>query len=464
MAIQANFGFRGIRAMFDASKELNTFYENHVRLGTKLRNELGGYRDLNLQRLADGLKTLGDKKGVVYKTYVDSKNQGSYAMHTLNQCEHTDYDIDVAVIFEKDDLPDSAVDARVRVRDALLEKCSNFTKEPEARKNAVTIWYADGYHIDFAVYRRRTDWLGTTVIEHAGGDEWTSRDPMAYTDWFTKQVDSKSPPTLFQTVLGMSVSVPKGQLRRIVRFVKAFARSRSAWALPGGIIITSLVCEVYKPHTSRDDVALVETLKALLARLQGSIEVENPVQQGVYFTSSDRKRREVERLRDMLEEKLPSLDVLSQASCTPKQAMGAWDRIFWHRYWSDAKKDLARSAATGAGLAIECWLAKKSEGPVYKQHISDSTALPKGIHLRFTAKPEGIAPPYNVRWSVRNEGHEAQEAGELSHDNMKSASEPYWTSTAFRGRHKMICEVLKDGTIVRRAEHFVRIASGGRRA
>lgn len=450
--------------MFDASTELNTFYENHVRLGTKLRNELAGYRDLNLQRITDGLKLLGDKRGVVYKTYSDCKNQGSYAMHTLNQCEHTDYDIDVAVIFEKDDLPAGAADARVRVRDALQEKMkgTNFSKDPDARKNAVTVWYSDGYHIDFAVYRRRTDWMGNTVVEHAGGDEWTARDPMAYTNWFTGQVDAKSPPTILQSVLGTKVTAPKGQLRRIVRFVKAFARSRSAWALPGGIIITTLVCEVYKQDPTRDDVALVDTLRTLLARLNSSVHVESPVQPGVYFTSSDRRRREVERFRDELEAKLPSLDVLDQADCTRKQAMGAWDAIFWHDFWSDAKKESARSSLGSTGLAVECWLAKKNEGLLYKQHKSDSKALPKGVHLRFTAVPDGVPPPYNVRWSVRNEGHEATEAGDLAHDNLKAANEPFWTSTAYKGRHKMVCEVIKDGVTVRRGEHLVRIGPGRR--
>ncbi|SDM09392.1 hypothetical protein SAMN05428957_102264 [Oryzisolibacter propanilivorax] len=450
--------------MFDASNELKTYYENHLRLGTQLRNDLAGYRDLNLQRITDGLKLLGEKNSVTYRTWADYKNQGSYAMHTLNQCEHTDYDIDVAIIFEKDDLPANAADARIRIRDALQEKTkgTNFSKDPDARKNAVTVWYSDGYHIDFAVYRRRTDWLGKTVIEHAGGDEWTERDPMAYTNWFTGQVDSKSPPTMLQSALGMTVTLPKGQLRRIVRFVKAFARSRSAWALPGGITITTLVCEVYKQHATRDDVALVDTLQALLARLKGSVQVENPVQPGVYFTSSDRRRREVERLRDELEAKLPSLDVLYQADCTRKQAMGAWDAIFWHDYWSDVKKEAACSALGSTGLAIECWLSKKSQGPVYKQHKSDSTALPKGVHLRFTAVPDGVAPPYDVRWAVRNEGHEAKEDRALEHDTMKSVNEPYWTSTAYKGRHKMICEVIKDGITVRRGEHLVRIGPGRR--
>lgn len=448
--------------MFDASKELNTFYDNHVRLGTTLRNDLAGYRDLNLQRITDGLKLLGDKQGVTYKTWVDYKNQGSYAMHTLNQCEHTDYDIDVGVIFEKDDLPVNAADARMRVRDALQEKVkgTNFSKDPEARANAVTVWYSDGYHVDFAVYRRRTDWIGNTVIEHAGGNEWAARDPMAYTNWFTGKVDSNSPPTAFQALVGTTVTVPKGQLRRIVRFVKSFARSRSAWALPGGIIISTLVCEVYKQNATRDDVALVDTLKALLARLHGSVQVENPVQPGVYFTSSDRRRREVERLRDELEAKLPSLDVLYQTDCTRKQAMGAWDAIFWHNFWSDAKKEVARSALGSVGLAVECWLAKKSEGPVYKQHKSDSMALPKGVHLRFTAVADGVAPPYDVRWAVRNEGHEAKEYGSLEHDSMMGAGQAYWTSTAYKGRHTMICEVIKNGMTVRRSEHLVRIGPG----
>ena len=74
-------------------------------------------------------------------------------MHTLNQAEHNDYDIDVAVVFEKGDLPEDPLKARQRVRDALLKRCDNFTKEPEARHNAVTVWYQDGYNIDFAVYR-----------------------------------------------------------------------------------------------------------------------------------------------------------------------------------------------------------------------------------------------------------------------------------------------------------------------
>lgn len=446
--------------MYDASKEMGIFYDTHVRLGETLRNDLAGYRDLNLGRLTDGLKALGDLRNQTYASFVDWKNQGSYAMHTLNQCEHTDYDIDVAVIFEQADLPEGAAAARTRICDALAQKCTNFTKEPEARKNAVTVWYADGYHIDFAIYRRRRDWHGNVVIEHAGGEDWTSRDPAAFTDWFTNQVSSKSPPTFLDSALGTTVTVQKGQLRRIVRLVKAFAKSRSSWSLPGGIIISTLVCEVYKSSSLRDDVALVDTLRSLLTRLKTNIQVENPAQPGMFFTSSERRRREVERLRDVLDEKLPSLDVLNRNDCTPKQAMSAWNEIFYHSYWSETKANLARSDVGDSGLTVDCWLANKEGGAVYRQHQSDSKPLPKGVHLRFRATPTGVALPYTVRWSVRNEGHEAKEDGALAHDSLKNSGEFHWTSTAYRGRHTMLCEILKDGLVVRRAQHFVRIAPG----
>lgn len=109
--------------------------------------------------------------------------------------------------------------------------------------------------------------------------------------------------------------MPNQQLRRIARFVKAFARSRSSWALPDGIIST-LVCDVYKSHPTREDIALHDTLKALLARLKANVHVDNLVQLGTSFTAYERRRKEVERLRDCLEEKLPSLEALHRSDCS----------------------------------------------------------------------------------------------------------------------------------------------------
>src|ERR1700677_2424966 len=102
--------------MFDATKDLQNFYDNYVRLGAELRSKLASARDLNLNRLNSGLKEIGEERGTAYTGPIETKNQGSYAMHTLNQSD--EYDLDVALIFDKDDLPDDPLQARQRVRDA----------------------------------------------------------------------------------------------------------------------------------------------------------------------------------------------------------------------------------------------------------------------------------------------------------------------------------------------------------
>lgn len=445
--------------MYDASADLRRFYDTHVRLGASLRNDLAGYRDLNLERLTSGLAALSEKRGTTYPTYAECRNQGSYAMHTLNQCAHTDYDIDVAVIFDQASLPDDAKAARELVRDALLEKCSNFTKEPEARANAVTVWYADGYHVDFAVYRKTVDWFGNTTIEHAGADGWATREPTAYTDWFSERVTSRSPPTLWDTVSGTQVHVDNGQLRRIVRLAKAFARSRSGWALPGGVVITTLVTEVFERDCARDDIAFVKTFRALHNRLLMALEVDGPIPPGASLVGTDKRKKEMERLRDCLETTLDSLDVLSEFACTDRQARTAWNAVFNHSFWTEEISESKRAEAMSNGLAIECWLAKKEEGPVYASHRSNSSPLPKRVALRFSVNPVGVQAPYEVRWAVRNEGDEATAAKQLTWDKTLAPGAHVWTSTAYKGTHYMDCEVVKNGLVVQSGRHIVRIGS-----
>ena len=439
--------------MYDITPELQIFYDDYIRLGQDQRDKLAGYRDCNIQRINDGLDDLARDSGRPRPHPYDNKNQGGYAMHTLNQACENDYDIDVALLFEKDDLPEDPLAARQRVRDALIKRASKFATEPEARTNAVTVWYEQGYHIDFAIYRRRMDWWDGEIIEHAS-KEWKRRDPMAFTNWFFKQVDKKSPVEGFL----YQPKVANGQMRRIVRFLKWYFRSRTSWCLPGGIVVTTLVDENYRPNADRDDRALYDTMKAIRDRLNVSVVVYNPVDTSQELTGRADVKKQVERLRDQLSKTLPKLDVLFERSCTREQARTAWNAAFCHDFW--AKEMVAKNtpAIFPNCVTIICGLARKTKGLVYKDYKSGGFVLPKGRALKFVVAGTNVAKPYSVHWKCVNEGDEAAEAEQL---NWERTEETCWTSTKFKGNQKMICEIEKDGRTVARATHLVKIGREG---
>ncbi|MDF9298636.1 cyclic GMP-AMP synthase DncV-like nucleotidyltransferase, partial [Geobacillus stearothermophilus] len=204
--------------MYDLNNKFNTFYRKHVVLPKEKKNDLFQKKNLNISRLKKGLEEYNEEHGTDYQL-IDHVVQGSVAMSTVVQNEDNDYDIDVAIIFDKDKLPEGTRATKNIIVDALKRKCTGFKKEPEAKTNCVRIEYSEGYHIDFAIYRRYKDDNENYVYEH-GGSEWRRRDPWAITKWFlnrNKENDYK--------------------LREVVRLLKMFVKSRDHWVnMPGGLV------------------------------------------------------------------------------------------------------------------------------------------------------------------------------------------------------------------------------------
>jgi hypothetical protein len=440
--------------MYDASSKLTKFYDDHVRLGVDRRAKLATHRDACLQRLQAGLAALAEEGARKAGKFNRSVSQGSYIMHTLNQQRDDDYDLDEGVIFKKDALPESALDARKRVEEALLKAGGNFSKPPEARANAVTVYYAEGHHIDLAVYREIDGPLGS-YLEHAGPD-WTKRDPSEVTEWFKQQVTAKEPWALLLD----EKTVPDGQLRRVVRFVKAFAKSRSGWCLPGGMILTVLTAEVFVADFHRDDVALYKTLVALRNRLRSSITVHSPVD-GSLLTHKPEREAEVRSLRDRLSENVPKLDVLLRDDCTEAQALGAWNWIFKHQFWGDAKDDAEAQEESSEPyrLAIDVGVARERGGNVYRSYFVTSPALQKKLWLRFRIKDARGLEGAKIRWLVKNSGDEAEAANHLTHETMRSVGEDQWESTAYKGTHWMVCEAYRGNELVAQGRRRIRIGT-----
>jgi hypothetical protein len=426
--------------VFDCHAVLNDFYEAHVRLGNARRAILAGHRDANLARLSVGLEALGPIEGADGADFDEDLAQGGYTMHTLNQHPDNDYDIDTGVIFLRENIPNHPGAARARVAEALRKGGGNFKRAPAARTNAVTVWYAEGHHVDLAIYRRTG-----TGLEHASGDTWNRCDPEAVPAWFQRTNRSKSPQTRVD------------QFRRIVRWLKAFAKSRKGWNMPGGIIISALAAEAYRAHPSRDDVSLLHTLEALRDRLQVSTYVAHPV--SGTLTGKVKYVERVEFLRDKLDWLLTKLACLRDSDCTEDDARRAWRWMFSHAFWetpSTKKRSVALVASVGIPevITLETGIANYQNGPTTTYR--DGSVLPKGRWLRFDAK--GVRASYGeqIHWIVENVGQEAEDEDALGHSSCGTATQN-WESTAYLGTHRLICEVRRGNVVLARGVRRVTI-------
>jgi len=299
--------------IYNCSKEMMEFLEKKVRLSQKEKDNLKDYRDKNLKRLRDGLKKNDEPE---YYKYI---NQGSYAMHTINQHPDNDYDIDVGIIFKREDLKGSngadktALDARKMVCKAMQD--NKFKKQPEVLKNCVRVYYEEGHHVDMPVYRIYNNENGKEILELAGS-EWEESDPEAITRWFKEEKQRKS------------------QLKDIVQLSKKWSKSRDSWNMPSGLLFTILLSENYTVH-ERIDETFYWSLKELRNRLKYDKKVFNPTNCDE-ITSRDKHLKKVEFLFDKLEDALDNnLYILEEDDCTYKQAMKAWSKFFKDDFFKD---------------------------------------------------------------------------------------------------------------------------------
>ncbi|WP_234340317.1 nucleotide-binding domain-containing protein [Gorillibacterium timonense] len=442
--------------------KFKAFYQRNVVLSNKEKQSLFNKKNINVQRLKDGLKEYNEEKGTDYKLAETPIVQGSVAMSTVVQNEDNDYDIDVAIVFDKSNLPDGTTATKNIIVNALKKKCSQFNVEPEAKTNCVRIVYAENYHIDFAIYRRYVDEDGNYKYEHCGS-EWRERDPRKITKWFLDQNKGR-----------------EYKLREVVRLIKMFSKSRSAWAnMPGGLIQSVLVDEKFQ-SCDRADERFYHTMVAIRDRLADHKEVYNPADptKSLKLVSSDSVK--MENLYNRLKDKLGKLDILFDSDCTYNQAIEAWEEFFNHSYWTDLKQvERALMTKSYSQLSesevyydyreteeyidtlfpvnlryvvnLDCKVKKDERvvgwlSEMRKQH---KLLLP-GYNLYFEASTD--APrPFQVYWKVKNRGPMALEQdcirGQIERTDKLTQVEP----TSFRGDHYVECYIIKGAECVAKA-------------
>lgn len=447
--------------MYDLSSKFNSFYKDYVVLQQTDQDELHSKNRLNIQRLKEGLAEYNAENGTSYKV-VDTRVQGSVAMSTVVQNDNKEYDIDVAIVFEKSALGDKGAEAtRNMVADALKRKTKRFNADPEVKTSCVRLQYADGYHIDFAVFRRYWDgWAHCYKYEHAGS-EWTERDLTGLTDWFKEQNESSD-----------------GKLRKVVRLSKMFCKSRESWEnMPSGLLQTVLCDEKLQTTYSRVDELFYYTMKGIVKRLESDTKVLAPVDNGRDLAPRKSDLQKLVNWKNRLKSNLEDLEVLFNDDCSQNDALQAWYGFFNHDYWDEHISEKASNTLAIKEKSIVCPYSDTEEFIEdryqvvikYRCNVACNVSgngwretplkdflglLRKFVPHKFTVRCAMVytdcPKPYKVLWKVKNVGPEAERQdcirGQIL-DRGVSIVEP----THFFGNHYIECYIVKDNVCVARS-------------
>jgi hypothetical protein len=164
--------------------------------------------------------------------------------------------------------------------------------------------------------------------------DWKRSDARDVTAWFEEENKTQSP------------DEENGrQLRRIVRQIKKFARSRESWKgqILSGFGITKLVTECYCGDANREDIALYDTIKAIRDRLNWSLVIDHPVTPNETITKDTNDAR-ARFLRDRLNEAITVLEPLFELDCTRAKASKCWDKVTATTFFSDRGEITAKAA------------------------------------------------------------------------------------------------------------------------
>lgn len=248
---------------------MNNFYYNEVILPNDKVTELREKKNINITRLKDGINKYNEDNNTDYKLY-ENLEQGSIAMSTAIEPEYDDFDIDVAIIFEKEKIPLSTDEMKDLIIDFLKPYNYYFKENPKKKNNCIRIEYQDNYHIDFAVYRVSNDYY-----EHCGLN-WTERNPRSINNWFHEQNN-----------------LYDDKLRKITRLIKYFSKTRKDWDICGGFIITILVNEALANITLDVDIdkLLLDVIKSISNRINFNTSVKNPTNNQELINDDKNKKR-----------------------------------------------------------------------------------------------------------------------------------------------------------------------------
>ena len=358
-------------------------------------------------------------------------------MNTIIEPESKEFDIDDGIYFISDIEPAYSIQT---FHNWILNALEDHTSSGLTDKNTcVRVIYKASYHIDLPIYYIQSN--STPKLAHKSKG-WIESDPREFISWFSDQCDSS------------------GQLRRIVRYLKAWSDYRKG-TLPSGLIMTILAAMNYTSD-ARDDIALYHTLQAIQESLQASFTCFRPTTPNNEDLLASYSKTNKDYLLSTLNSFVAAAAYATNDTTTHKNACKRWQTYFGQdRFPFEDEEQIEEKFRVDLKytLKIDSRVIQKGFRPrLLSEILRDNDWLLPERKLEFFITTHLPIYSYEVYWKVRNVGHEAikrkQVRGQILKDDGNGTRVEH---TRFHGEHYVECYIIENNICVAREDMLVPI-------
>ncbi|MDJ0619077.1 MAG: CBASS cGAMP synthase [Calothrix sp. MO_192.B10] len=400
--------------------EFNTFIVLNSKGKDSLRKSRKAVRDIIRRYFQDKQNGLSPK----------FHGQGSFMMNTIIEPGDGEFDIDDGIYFKVEAEPLQKVST---FHQWIWEAVDGHTKQkPIDKQTCVRLFYAKGYHLDLPIYYIIE---GQTPYLAHKGKGWIKSDPREFIKWFNGKADDE------------------GQLKRIVRYLKAWSDYRTG-NFPSGFIFSILAANNIVFH-KRDDVALYKTLLKIKSSLEMSFVCYRPTTPAYENLLEDYSKTNKDYFLGQLNSFIKSAEEALHEQTRQADACQAWQRHFGKdRFPFDSEEFIEDYHLVNIQyqLKIDCSVSQQGfRTHLLRQMLFKKLPLFRDKKLKFYIADCNVKKPFKIKWKIRNVGNEAikrnQIRGQILND---SGNHERIESSDFHGPHFVECYIIKNNICVAR--------------
>lgn len=286
-------------------------FNSIIELKPKYQDSLRTSRNALRERIRNYFKK---KQNGFYPRF---HGQGSFMMNTIINPLDGEFDIDDGIYFK---VPKKPTYSPNTFHDWIYEAVDGHTDEPPKDKNTcVRVIYAGHYHIDLPIYYLVEGCCPQLAHKQDG---WIPSDPREFIQWFQTKTRYKG-----------LVPTSGGQLRRIVRYLKAWADYKSG-TLPSGLILSILAARNigFDVFDERDDVALHKILVKMKNLMDTSFTCYRPTTPKNEDLLQEYSKTNKEYFKNQLNSFIESAKIALDDKTSQKDACKEWQKHFGKRF------------------------------------------------------------------------------------------------------------------------------------